>query len=159
MLSRKLITFTALLIVLFVITSITASWGIRDDSEGETVIIKGIGYPPIKAESIAQARLMARRAAVIDAYRNALSMAGRERYEDGYFFSSLNGFVKGMTIIDEEYLKDGGVQITAEVPFENITVLSKNISEIPGGGKRHGLKKISVEEWYEIIKKLVTISE
>ncbi len=90
----------------------------QDRADHGTFVVSGIGYPPIKAENAAQARLLARRAAVVDAYRNALAGAGASNNDEQAFYAGLSGFVRGLTIEREEYMEDGSVRILARVPGE-----------------------------------------
>ena len=127
------------------------------------LIFHGIGYPPVKAENKAQALLMARRAAILDAYRNAI----RSRFDstvsnsEGSYYERLDGFVKGMTIVAEEYLEDGGIKITASVPEVSIFVPPKSeYSKKKTGGsapsRRLGPVTVTIKEWFKIIEKVVT---
>ena len=130
----------------------------RENSKDNFIIVTGTGYPPIKAVSVAQAHLMAKRAAIIDAYRNALISSGEENFSDNNLYTGLSGFVSGLTIIDEEYLEDGGIRIRARIPEQNISVSSHAVP-----GKLHetrlGPIKVSMEQWYKIINKLVKIEK
>jgi len=132
--------------------------------EQKQVVISGIGYPPVKADNKAQALLMARRAAVLDAYRNALRSHSNstESNREGSYYEGLVGFVKGMTIIGEEYLKDGGIKITASVSASDILVPPKSEDPLH---KRIGKNVptqypgpviVTIEEWFKIIEKIVT---
>jgi hypothetical protein len=127
------------------------------------ITVYGLGYPPVKAQNKAQALLMAKRAAMLDAYRRAL--AGQADYagphEEGEgFYRGLSGFVKDLTITTEEYLEDGGVKIEATVPKKSISLFSKEKygkKETPSTGPTRigGPSSVSVEEWYKIIEKMV----
>lgn len=127
------------------------------------ITVHGTGYPPVKAQNKAQALLMAKRAAVLDAYRRALS--GQEDYagphEEGEsFYRGLSGFVKGLTITHEEYLNDGGVKIEASVLKKDIALFDKEKHpkrKMPktGPARVEGPRTVTVEEWYKIIEKMV----
>ncbi len=119
----------------------------------KAAVVQGIGYPPIKAENASQARLMARRAAVVDAYRNSLAGSMAEAPGSDYQYEELSGFVSGMKIIQEEYLKDGGIRITAAVPKGRVQ--SPAESEMAGSGLRRSPRAVSLDEWYSIIRNLV----
>jgi hypothetical protein len=116
--------------------------------------VTGLGYPPIKAENAAQARLMARRAAIVDAYRNALAGAGNVDADEKTFYAGLSGFVKGLVIENEEYLEDGGVRIHAKVPTGSVSVSSKRIYRDP---RRQGPvpSPVPFNDWYKIIERSV----
>jgi len=129
----------------------------------EIISVQGTGYPPIRAESAAQARLMAKRAAIVDAYRNALATSASPGKGDEVNYQELSGFVSGITITNEEYLQDGGVRITAKVSAKNVAVSTARgpavrteprSSEGSGGPQR-----VTVDEWYNIIRKLVRIEQ
>jgi hypothetical protein len=123
----------------------------RNRSDEHTLVVSGIGYPPIKAENAAQARLMARRAAILDAYRNALSAAGTAGNDENAFYSGLSGFVKGLTIEKEEYLGDGGLRIIAKVRTGNVTA-STAAPHDRKPERRGGPSAVPLNEWYRIIE-------
>jgi hypothetical protein len=120
----------------------------------DSFVVSGIGYPPIKAENSAQARLMARRAAILDAYRNALSGTESPPNDEQLFYTGLSGFVKGMTIEREEYLEDGGVRIFARIPARSAT-LSPKTTKKDVAEKGTGPSAIPLNEWYRIIERSV----
>ena len=124
--------------------------------DNDALTVHGIGYPPIKAYSAAQARLMARRAAIVDAYRNALLSAGHKNHDEDNLYTGISGFVKDMAVIEEEYLNDGGVRIIAKIPFKSIAAYSKAVTKRTAE-KSQGPSRVSIDEWYEIIKPLVKI--
>lgn len=115
--------------------------------------VQGLGYPPIRAENAAQARLMAKRAAVVDAYRNSLAGKTAQGQGSDLRYEELSGIVSGMTIIKEEYLKDGGIRITAKV--QNNTIQPSADSEIRRSDSRRGPQAVTLDEWYSIINNLV----
>lgn len=130
----------------------------KNNNIDETFTIQGIGYPPIKASSVAQAHLMAKRAAVVDAYRNALARAGISNYSDTALFTGLAGFVRGLTVIEEEYLEDGGIRILARVSTKDVNISSGAVSKKPKETWL-GPLKVSLDEWFKIIEKLVKIEK
>ena len=130
----------------------------------DQVVIQGIGYPPVKVRSKAQAKLMARRAAVLDAYRNALYSAAEDTNgeDDNTYFQQISGFVRSMEILQEEYLSDGGIRILANVKAVDISVSSESNISRPDVSRiqphpSSGPRTVSVEEWKRIIEKMVTI--
>lgn len=151
----------ALLQICFVM--ILAAFAAAGSVDNDTITVQGTGYPPIRAESAAQAHLMAKRAAVVSAYRNALSAGAQSGSGGDVTYQELSGFVSGLTIVEEEYLKDGGIRITAKVPRKNVA-----ISSLPGTeGRRtersnngiRGPERVSMDEWYKIIDNLVRIDK
>jgi hypothetical protein len=157
---KRVLAISVLLIALAIVFSAEAGSDKKDSSD-ETFTIQGIGYPPIKAQNVAQAHLMAKRAAIIDAYRNALAAAGIQNYNDDTLYAGLSGFVSGLTILEEEYLEDGGIRILAQVPVENIAVSANIIHSAPKKSKETwlGPLRVTLAEWYRIIKKLVRIEQ
>lgn len=133
-------------------------WADQNNGNNDSVIVSGTGYPPIMAQSAAQAHLMAKRAAIIDAYRNALTAKGIKDYDENIMYEHLQGFVKGMTVISEDYLEDGGIRILARVSSKDINV-SSGVMSVKPREKGNGPVSVSLDEWYKIIKKLVKIEQ
>ena len=126
----------------------------RNSGGDDRLVVSGVGYPPIKAQTAAQARLMARRAAVLDAYRNALTGAGAGSSDEQEFYTGLSGFVKGMVIEKEEYLEDGGVRILATVPAGSITSSPGTAGKgMPEENRKPS--QIPLDEWYSLIERSV----
>ena len=129
-------------------------------AETDQITVHGIGYPPIRAQNRVQARLLARRAAILDAYRNALKAAGAtEDEEQKDFYSSLSGFIRGSETVREEYLSDGGVEVTLKVPSkEMIRAPRKDIKEGKSGTEKKRERKpvnVTVEEWYKVVDGII----
>lgn len=140
-------------VVLVICTVFLFAAGSLAQDAPEMITVQGLGYPPIKAESPAQAHLMAKRAAVVDAYRNSLAAKTAQGQGSDIQYQELSGFVSGMTIIREEYLKDGGIRITANVPSNAI---------VPSAGPERrradsggGPQAVTLDEWYSIVNRLV----
>ncbi len=129
-----------------------------EESASDLMSVQGTGYPPIKAESAAQAHLMARRAAVVNAYRNALA-GSPSGSSNEVTYQELSGFVSGLTVVEEEYLKDGGIRITAKVPKRNIVVSAGRAAAVRKAEQSGGPESVSLDEWYKIIKDLVKIDK
>jgi len=129
--------------------------GGQDRADNDTLVVSGIGYPPIKAENAAQARLMARRAAILDAYRNALAGTGSSNNDEQAFYAGLSGFVRGLTIEREEYLEDGGVRIFAKVPGRSVAVTPRATREGVTEKGLAGPSAVPLNEWYRIIERAV----
>lgn len=86
----------------------------------------GVGVPPVTANSPAQANAMARRAAVVDAYRNLIEQVGEVRVEaattvrnyeieNDTIKTRISGLVQGARVINEQFMPDGSCQVTVEV--------------------------------------------
>ncbi len=91
-----------------------------------TLRATGAGVPPPRAVNPAQARLMARRAAKLDALRNLLEQAygvnitSRSSVRDFVLQSDsirarVDAYIKGARIVDVRYLQDGSVEVEMEV--------------------------------------------
>lgn len=136
----------------------------------ERLTVYGVGYPPVKVQNKTQALLMAKRAAIMDAYRNALT--SREDFNrsdnEEIFYRRLSGFIRGLTITREEYLNDGGIKIEATVSSKDLFLRKKEKTgkTISVGTNfdpvrkekpavKEGPAKVTVEEWYKIIEKMV----
>jgi len=127
----------------------------QDSSNNDTIVVSGMGYPPIRAENAAQARLMARRAAILDAYRNALAATGSSNSDEQTLYAGLSGFVKGLTVEREEYLEDGGVRIFAKVSGRSLVVTPRPTREGVTEKNRGGPSPVPLDEWYRIIERSV----
>ncbi|MBA4395238.1 MAG: hypothetical protein C0407_16935 [Desulfobacca sp.] len=136
-----------------------AVWAVwASDSQ---ISVSGIGYPPVKAQNKAQALLLAKRAAMLDAYRKALLGQNARPYEeDEHFYRGLSGFVKGLTITQEEYLNDGGVRIEATVSKKDISSFDREKQLKKKRPEKRpvtveGPSVVTIDEWYKIIEKMV----
>ena len=125
----------------------------------DTVVVQGVGYPPIKAENKAQAHLMAKRAAMQDAYRNALKAnIPAEQSED--FYTVMSGYVRNARTLRVEYLEDGGVLVEMEVPMKDVLKIDRQFKgRTKNGSIRSGNNlpnRVSIDEWYKIIERFTT---
>ena len=119
----------------------------------------GRGRLPRRAGSEAQRRLMARRAAVVEAYKNAAMRLGMGRsvVSAGTGTETVNGFIRGVELIETRYYRDGGVEAEVEftVPAEAVPVAPP--AEDPRGGEEEllmvekGGGPMPEEEWREIL--------
>lgn len=131
----------------------------------QSIVVTGIGYPPIKAASRAQALTMARRAAVMDAYSKVLWRQSTvpESVREETYYLHFSGFIRGMQIEEETLLPDGGIQVRVSSPLP-VTAEGKNS---PVKLKREKIKRkisqttpqpVSLDEWFEIITGIVDTS-
>jgi len=92
------------------------------------VTATGIGIPSPEATTAFHAKAMARRAALVVAYRNLLEIIQGIRVDsvttvnnymvqDDLVKTKVAGFVKGAKIVDEKEMADGSFQITLEMPL------------------------------------------
>ena len=87
---------------------------------------KGAGAPPATAVNQAQARLMAERAAKVDAMRNLLEQAYGVTIssnttvrnfitENDTIRARVDAYIRGAKIVDTRYLSDGSVEVEMEL--------------------------------------------
>ena len=87
------------------------------------VVAVGIGAPPAKAANMAQARAMARRAAITVARRNLLEISQGVQVDSmtlvkdftvksDIIRTSVQGVVRNAQVIDTAYMSDGSVEVT-----------------------------------------------
>ncbi|MBI5848437.1 MAG: LPP20 family lipoprotein [Nitrospirae bacterium] len=99
---------------------------VREEWVPYRITAKGGGAPPQNAVNQAQARLMAERAAKIDAMRNLLEQAygvtikSRTTVKDfitqnDTIKARVDAYIKGAKVIDTRYLSDGSVEIEMEI--------------------------------------------
>lgn len=93
------------------------------------VTAKGGGAPPANAVNQAQARLMAERAAKVDAMRNLLEEAYGVTIkshttvrdfitQDDTIKAKVNAYIRGAKVVDTKYLSDGSVEIEMEIVLD-----------------------------------------
>jgi hypothetical protein len=103
------------------------------DERGGNLTVVGTGRPPAATEHPAQARLLAERAAVVDAYGTAARMllgaipqaaVGREGY---------SAFFRGGRIVQSEIMPDGSVNVRLEIPLgPELAARIKGAGAVPG---------------------------
>ncbi|MBI3753302.1 MAG: hypothetical protein HY266_04550 [Deltaproteobacteria bacterium] len=88
----------------------------------------GRGLPPKDIKNPAQAKILAMRAAKVEAYKNLLETIlkiktppdqGMKEYLDEKHIeiSRIEGFIKGAKVVKEEYKDDGSAEVTLELPI------------------------------------------
>jgi len=105
---------------IFFSLSLIFSFSYADKNE-DFKLIKGKGKPPQKSGlTQVQKSLMARRAALVDAYRNALLYY--KKYEKikweikPYQTIHVSGRIKGAKIVKTLFKEDGSVEVTLRIP-------------------------------------------
>ncbi len=137
--------------------------------EAGEIAVRGVGYPPVRAVNKTQALLMAKRAAVLDAYANALQRnaaysQNKPGQDDTAFYHQIAGFLKGMVIAKEEYLSDGSVLVELRGAIDisdKQAVTPATIDEKSNTAPQSGPlapQPVTLMEWSEIIEKMVLFS-
>ena len=125
--------FLSLLAAVFVVSgsfAYAANGNVNWD-EGK-IVATGIGVAPARAVNIAQAKAMARRAAVVDAYRQMAEIIGgvnvnSESTVENFMTTSdvartkVNATIKGARVIKEGMTPDGAYEVTMVVPMFGVT--------------------------------------
>jgi len=100
----------------------------------------GTGVPPTQSSSPAQANAMARRAAVVDAYRNLTELIGGVRVEaettvrnfevsSDVVKTKISGLIQGARIVSEQQMPDGSYQVTMQVSLFGANSVAAAIQE------------------------------
>jgi hypothetical protein len=99
----------------------------------------GVGSPPMNAENAGQARAMTQRAAIADAQRNLLRIIEQIKIDGGRSVGTLmhnknvaeriQGFVKGSSVVSEQQLEGGRIEVILELPLTGPSGLSRYIIE------------------------------
>jgi hypothetical protein len=83
------------------------------------IVAKGIGKPPTYTVSSTQAKLMARRAAIVIAQRNLAKVVGKvvKQSHHGVTRTRITAFIRGAKIRDVRELSNGWFEATLELPL------------------------------------------
>lgn len=134
------------------------------ESAGMVIRASGVGLEPA-GRSGAQARLMARRAAIVDGYRKLGAMRGRVlgSFTGKTYHESASDFIRGAVVVETRYYYDGRVEVDMELPVapgevggrataERIreTLVRSGITVVEVEPER---RRITREEWEELFRK------
>lgn len=134
------------------------------ESAGMVIRASGVGLEPA-GRSGAQARLMARRAAIVDGYRKLGAMRGRVlgSFTGKTYHESASDFIRGAAVVETRYYYDGRVEVDMELPVapgevggrataERIreTLVRSGITVVEVEPER---RRITREEWEELFRK------
>ncbi len=139
--------------------------GDHDHAPADIVIrASGTGYEPA-AYTGARARLMARRAAVVDGYRKLAAMRGKvvSSVTGRTYYESVGDFLKGASVVETRYYYDGRVEVDMELPVAAGEVgRSMSYDGLRQTLSRSGIavveveparRQITREEWEELFMK------
>lgn len=121
----------SLVITLMLIAGTTFAAESRIDWSDNYITVTGGGVAPAHARNMAQARRMARRAAIVDAYRqmaeivNGVQVDGETTVKDlatesDIIKTKVSGIVRGARVVSERQI-NGGYEVTMSVPLFGIT--------------------------------------
>ena len=92
---------------------------LTESADKASMVIRatGVGYESPR-HSGAQARLMARRAAIVDGYRKVAVMRGKVvgSLTGKTYYESVDDFIKGASVVETRYYCDGRVEAEMELP-------------------------------------------
>lgn len=108
------------------------------DWDGGRIRAEGTGVAPINTVSAAQARALARRAAIADAYRqlaeqirgvdvDASTTVENMMVTNDTVRTHVSALVRGARIIEEKALRDGAYTVTLEVPVFGVSSLAGSV--------------------------------
>lgn len=127
--------------------------------------VTGIGLPPQRDVSQVQKRLLAKRAATVNAYKKmATALNGISGYlVDGSGVISNSGYIKGAQISNIRYFTDGKVEVDLVFPIslsgrktrgkvvcsETITNISDKL--LPVYYTQESIEQVTEEDWLKIV--------
>ncbi len=130
------------------------------------IVVTGVGYPPVRAMNKTQALLMAKRAAIINAYANAVQesdfqLQDNHDIDGAVFYQQISGFIKGMSVTKQQYLADGSVQVELRGDLADVELISKKMTftedsiTITPTKTISGPKSVTLNEWQKLIENMV----
>jgi hypothetical protein len=121
------LTFLALFLTFTTQTTQAADIGtVNWQGANSAIEANGYGLPPQNTVSSAQAKLLARRAAIVDAYRNLLELTQTISVDadttmknlmvaDDTVRTKVSGIIQGAKVTNEQYNSDGSYQVTVSI--------------------------------------------
>ncbi|MDD6697234.1 LPP20 family lipoprotein [uncultured Selenomonas sp.] len=120
----------ALLIVMTAASAFAAESGV--DWSDQKITVQGMGVAPANARTAAQARMLARRAAVVDGYRQiaeivkGVNVSGETTVENmmvtnDVVKTKVSALVQGARVVSEEATSDGGYIVNMEVSMFGVS--------------------------------------
>ncbi|MBO6179588.1 MAG: LPP20 family lipoprotein [Selenomonadaceae bacterium] len=127
---KKFLLFSLCLAVVLMLSS-SAFAANGADWENEKIIATGMGVAPANVRNQEQARMMARRAAMVDAYRQLAEFAQGINIDaettvknmvavNDTVNTKVSAVIKGARIVNERSLAGGGYEVTMEVPLYGV---------------------------------------
>lgn len=127
----------ALLVLALAVVTLPAAEAAAD-WDGGRIRAEGTGIAPPRTVSAAQARALARRAAVADAYRqlaeqiqgvdvDASTTVENMMVSNDIVRTHVSALVRGARIVEEKALRDGAYTVTLEVPVFGVSSLASSV--------------------------------
>ena len=127
----SLLTVVAAVLV-FSVASVLASPADSLNWQDSTITVTGMGAPPANARNKAQARMMARRAAVVDGYRQLAEVVkgvnvDAESTVENFMLTSdvartkVSALVQGAQVVNERMTPDGGYEVTMRISMFGVS--------------------------------------
>ncbi len=119
-------------VLVFSVASVLASPADSLNWQDSTITVTGMGAPPANARNRAQARMMARRAAVVDGYRQLAEIVkgvnvDAESTVENFMATSdvvrtkVSALVQGAQVVSERATSDGGYEVTMKVAMFGVS--------------------------------------
>ena len=126
---------TTIAVVALLTASVCFAGSLNTNWETSTIEVMGEGVPPPNAISAAQARILARRAAVVDGYRqlaegikgvkvDSATTAGMTMIADDTTNTRVQAVIKGARVTSEGISPDGGYYVIMSVPMYGVNSLA-----------------------------------
>lgn len=136
--------------------------GMASQAQASERTVSGVGYPPIKTLTKSQAILMARRAAILDAYAKVARYQYPDKFKEDESLQHISTFIRGMKVLHEDFLADGSIQVTVSYGTGSLssspTVQGKaERKKDPVQHQQAGVKTINRQQWLQVISPFVNI--
>ena len=138
----KLLGLCSLVAAMLVASMATVLAAENVDWNSNVIRATGGGVAPAGARTVAQARMMARRAAIADAYRQLAEYVGgvnvdaettvdMAAVQSDVIRTKVNATSRGARIVSEGTTGDGGYEVTMEVPMFGVSALAGAVINRP----------------------------
>ena len=129
-LMATVVAMTAIMVLSM--TTVFAASNDHVDWDNSVIRATGGGVAPSRARTQSQARMMARRAAIVDAYRQLAEYVGGVNIDSettvemaevtsDVIRTKVNATIRGARIVSESVTSDGGYEVTMEVPMFGVS--------------------------------------
>ena len=134
----KKLTSLLLTFVLATFLMIGTAFAATDYNQNGYIEVTGYGTAPAVSRSAAQARMMARRAAVVDAYRNAAEEIQGVQVDsettvemmattNDTIKTKVSGLVRNASIVSEKVVEGNGYEVTMRIPMFGVSSVASAV--------------------------------